>query len=216
MIDNLKLTTHYMTSAKVRKLDLEAVSTVVSWCGEDHNISTIFDLGANLGIYSLLFEQAYPSAQIYAFEPVKETYDLLKVHLEMNESHVKAYYVGFWSTPCTAKFGIKVDKKKHRHNTGRYSMFGDYRPQEVRLEVLDSWCEENDVWPDLIKIDVEGSEKEVIRGGHKAFSHARWLLCEERPEFDPVTLREIIRQHGFEPFDGGRIGKDAFWYKKHD
>ena len=43
-------------------------------------VRCIFDVGANMGQSAARFAREFPSAQIYSFEPVKQTFAALKTH----------------------------------------------------------------------------------------------------------------------------------------
>jgi hypothetical protein len=48
---------------------------------------TVMDVGANLGLYSLLISRAVgPSGKVYAFEPVPEIFARLKEHIALNNA----------------------------------------------------------------------------------------------------------------------------------
>jgi hypothetical protein len=69
----------------------------------------VFDVGANIGDYSLLVKQQIPAARIYAFEPANATYRQLVAHL--NGSHdVTPYNIGFSDSEQTVKlFSYAID-----------------------------------------------------------------------------------------------------------
>jgi FkbM family methyltransferase len=43
-----------------------------------YNVKTIFDVGANIGQTSLFLSHHFPQADIFAFEPIKDTYDFFQ------------------------------------------------------------------------------------------------------------------------------------------
>jgi tRNA1(Val) A37 N6-methylase TrmN6 len=47
-----------------------------------YNVKTIFDVGANIGQTSLFLSHHFPQADIFAFEPIKDTYDFFKITLK--------------------------------------------------------------------------------------------------------------------------------------
>jgi hypothetical protein len=51
-------------------------------------------------------------------------------------------------------------------------------PVEVELEMLDVWCEDHDIWPDFVKIDVEGAEKEILAASPNCVAAASFFLIE--------------------------------------
>ena len=46
------------------------------------NINIVYDIGANVGIYSILFNKLLNNSKIYSFEPVKKNFNVLKKNIE--------------------------------------------------------------------------------------------------------------------------------------
>ena len=73
----------------------------------------------------------------------------------------------------------------------------------VTLTRLDTMCRKEDVRPDVIKIDTQGSELDILRGGEQALSSA--CLVETEVEFNPIysgqplfgDVDAYLRQRGF-------------------
>jgi FkbM family methyltransferase len=58
--------------------------------------STIMDVGANIGFYSLNLFKEFTNIRILAFEPVPKTYNYLKTNLQLNNcTGVEAFNFGF-------------------------------------------------------------------------------------------------------------------------
>ncbi len=107
----------------------------------------IIDIGANIGNHSAFFSQVM-GAKVWAFEPQKDNYLLLK----KNNPNGVNYNVGLGADTWTADSIINLS------NMGASSLVaGD----EVEVHTLDSYH----LKPDFIKIDVEGMEADVIIGG---------------------------------------------------
>jgi len=53
--------------------------------------------------------------------------------------------------------------------------------------MLDRICEKHDAWPDLLKLDVEGAEQDVLRGGERAAQGA--LAIDIEVAFAPLRIR---------------------------
>jgi tRNA1(Val) A37 N6-methylase TrmN6 len=47
---------------------------------------TIFDIGANIGWYSIHISKNNPNSTIYSFEPIPETFNQLKANTEINDA----------------------------------------------------------------------------------------------------------------------------------
>lgn len=114
----------------------------------------VFDIGANLGAYTMLFAQ-WVGAEgcVYAFEPASEPFDGLSRLLDANglSSRVVAVAAAVADTDGVVKFPGQVD---------------------VPTVTVDAVCRRDRVTPRLIKIDVEGAELEVLRGARETIQSA--------------------------------------------
>lgn len=119
------------------------------------------DIGANIGIYSLsLFKEA---RQIYAFEPENETYNRLVNNLKINNiRNIKTY-----KKAVTEKDVSNLTLYINRENMGLSSLKIHYAEgkQLIQATNLDSFIKENRIKNiGVVKIDVEGSELDVLLG----------------------------------------------------
>ncbi len=55
--------------------------------------NTIFDIGANTGVYSLLAKAVNPDSQVYAFEPIKRVFEKLEKNIQLNSYNIKTYCI---------------------------------------------------------------------------------------------------------------------------
>lgn len=131
-----------------------------------------FDLGANVGCFSMEFAKAYPNSTIYAFEPVHETFEILKENTK-NFDNIKIFEFGFidedqsnvpigipdWMTLENLNFDWGIMTVNYDENKG----YTDH----IELKGFSKWCHENNVYPDVIKIDIEGSETKVIKDAYE-------------------------------------------------
>lgn len=127
----------------------------------------IFDIGANIGLFSLQLAFRNRNIKIYAFEPHRENYDLLKRNIEIN-SLDNIYPLNFG---LGSKKGIC--KLYNSRNTGGHSMVEDREfherngllevYDEVDVEDISSFIEDRHIeWIDLLKIDIEGGEYDLL------------------------------------------------------
>jgi FkbM family methyltransferase len=54
----------------------------------------VFDVGANIGMFTLFVARQYPGARVYAFEPIKPIFDCLQLNSELYGHDVKAFAHG--------------------------------------------------------------------------------------------------------------------------
>ena len=134
-----------------------------------------FDVGANIGALSVAMSRmAGKHGQVHAFEPNPKTLEKLRQNLRINQTrnvHVvpKAAWrqtgknLSFYCDPSGR--GAASSLKQWQGHVGQV---------DVKTETLDEYANECKVVPDVVKIDVEGSEFEVLRG-------ARNLLTRRKP-----------------------------------
>ena len=170
---------------KVRLCDLEDI-TLMSATHEVHNdrhvfVSllregmTVMDVGANLGLYSLLISRAVgPSGKVYAFEPVPEIFARLKEHIALNNAtNIVPVPIALSDEKGTVKMSVAGSRSSFfRHLSGKFV--------EVQVERLDDFVEREGIEKvDAIKIDVEGAELRVIRGADKTIRRDKPILMVE-------------------------------------
>ncbi len=119
------------------------------------------DIGANVGVYSIL-SSAHCGARSIAIEPIPDTAKLLQANVDLNSINnlVRIKNCGVSSTLGKIFFTTSLDSANHvksdQDDQGETYM-------EIPTYPLDELL--NSEIPALIKIDVEGFEKEVLSGG---------------------------------------------------
>lgn len=146
----------------------------------DSSAFILFDIGANVGDYSKVVSEKYPKSRIYSFEPSKFTFKLLRSNVRNNKK-IK---------PINAAFGEKNKKMtlySNQNGSGMASLYNrDFentgikfnQSETVEVFTLDNWVKSNKVIPDYIKIDVEGSEFSVLKGGLNTLKHLKAVQFE--------------------------------------
>jgi len=138
---------------------------------------TAFDVGANIGLYTLLFARHVGlSGDVHAFEPDRENLRRLRTNIALNESeNVRVVPAALYSTPGTVTLNVFPTHLNAWHSLGRPRLPDPFHPgrtaepiaeRSVEATTLDEYCDSHQVDRiDLLKIDVEGAELDVIRGG---------------------------------------------------
>lgn len=129
---------------------------------------TVWDVGANVGLYTLPSARAVgPTGRVYAFEPMPRNLGLLRRHLAINRlSNVEIYGVGVGDTGGILRMAEGDSPSEfHADPAGRW---------QVPAVTVDDWlAASGSPSPDVVKIDVEGSEGAVLRGGARTFTAYR-------------------------------------------
>lgn len=169
----------------------------------------VLDVGANIGICALSFSRV-PGSTVYAFEPVRRTFDFLAGNIEANGiKNIHAFNMGLSDTAGAARIGAKTA----RATSGGYgvleegTMAAGYA-ETVTLSTIDTFVAEHNLMQvDYIKIDVEGWETNVLKGAQKTIAeHAPVIQFEAQaanmsgPAFDRPFLEAFVRDGNFDTF----------------
>lgn len=130
----------------------------------------IFDIGANVGGFSIALAERYPNSHIYSFEPVPETYNILKSNIEFYQHNMdkcnNIQPINFGLSDITKNnvpIGMPALPKGRKHNYGRATLnYSGESIDNINLIEFTKLCDENQLIPDLVKIDVEGCEYMIL------------------------------------------------------
>jgi FkbM family methyltransferase len=156
--------------------------------------ATFFDVGANIGWYSLHVAAADPTAKAYAFEPVPSSFDWLRAGVELNAlPNVES--VPMAVSDRTADIVLYVDEEIAGAASAAPSTDGEeLRGVRCRAVRIDDFARERNVAPDVVKLDIEGGELAALRGApHTLTTHRPIVFCE--------MLRKLAKPFGYHPND---------------
>lgn len=162
---------------------------------------TFFDVGANVGAYTLLASGVCRSNTI-SFEPVPTTYHILEQNIKLNKLHelVIIENKGVGNIEGNLRFTKDNDTTNHIilvDNEHQNSIL-------VPIVCLDNYYSTNK--PSLIKIDVEGFETPVLNGANRILNDLtlKAIIIELngsgiRYGFDEQKIHTNLLNHGFLP-----------------
>lgn len=176
--------------------EFEDMSFVLHFLQKD---DLFVDIGANVGAYTVL-AGAVKKAKVIAFEPIPSAFRRLTTNINVNQiSAVSLLNVGLGASKSALRFSTGLDAENHVMTD---SDIGLLESLEVPIETLDEILGMK--FPTMIKMDVEGFESEVIRGGMRTFSDSslQALLIElngagERYGFNEESIRNQLEDWGF-------------------
>ena len=131
----------------------------------------IFDVGANEGEYSNLLTMHFPDAEIYSFEPVVDTYNILNNNIRQNKN-IKCFNVGLGDRQEVVDIYTYDTKDNNKHASVYSSVITDlhHAPNDVKsftavMDTIDDFCKKEEMSHiDFLKIDTEGHELSVLKG----------------------------------------------------
>ncbi len=160
--------------------------------------ATIVDAGANIGAFTLFAAALFPDARIFSFEPEKGNYEVLKKNVELNAlSNVTPYHEAVSVHDGTVK--LSIDTKDNASHSIEGSLKND--AQEVSAVSLKTIIERDGLKNiDLLKLDIEGTEYEVLMGSGDILHMINRMVLEvhEHPKFSTTQLLEFLRTNGFD------------------
>jgi FkbM family methyltransferase len=148
----------------------------------DLRSALVVDVGANEGAFSAGVLGVAPQARILAAEPGPGPRERLRARIG-DRPNVEIRDVAVAAESGTATFHLTA----HDHNSSLHAPREESRDTidagwqvvqelEVRTVSLDELV--GDRTADVLKIDVQGSEMDVLAGGERALAHARAVLLE--------------------------------------
>ena len=133
-------------------------------------IRTIVDIGANCGQFALAARNCFPSAEIVSFEPLKEPAILFR-HVFANDARTTLHEIAIG--PHEVELPIHVSQKNDSSSLLpitdlQIRLFPGTSEKEIRkvmVKPLSSLLSANEIeMPAILKIDVQGFEKQVLQG----------------------------------------------------
>ncbi|NJL07161.1 MAG: FkbM family methyltransferase [Methylacidiphilales bacterium] len=158
----------------------------------------VFDVGANAGYYSLHWcSRLHPEGRVHAFEPVPSTYSHLVHNVSLNrlDGIIRPVNIGLGDDIKTVSFFLPAFSGSVAASERK--LHPDEQNIEVRahIDTLDRYFEMNGLTQlDLMKIDVEGAELFVLRGGERTLARHKPLIFME-------LLRKWAKPFGYHPND---------------
>lgn len=177
------------------------------------SINTIIDIGANTGQFAKEILKIFPHARILLFEPLPTAFKELREWASNKEVNARLFNVALGEIEGSIEMFYHVDHspsssllKTTNKNERLYPFVKRQVPVSIRLTTLDKIISESHELLDydiLIKIDTQGYEDRVIKGGTNTFRCAKAcmleinidLLYEGQAEF--VVLVNLLHELGF-------------------
>lgn len=158
--------------------------------------SVVFDVGANVGFFALFYARRKKTGKIFSFEPSPSVYKRLEHNVNANGGDVIKTFpkalgdnkgvVAFEQTPLSLNSKVVSQTTESSIN--------------VEVSTLDEFVIEEDIAKiDLLKIDTEGFELQVLKGGaNKALPRTQRMIIEFHKAGDRDLIIDLAEKAGFE------------------
>lgn len=154
----------------------------------------VLDLGANIGLASRWFLQCWPSAQVIAVEPDSGNITVLRRNLASADGSSQCHRV------VNAFVGGRVREAVLKSRGAGYAnegMLSDAeQPGHQTLPVITpaQLLEMTSTPIDVVKMDIEGSEKEVLEADLSWLESCSTVVLEVHDPLDEAWLADIVRR----------------------
>lgn len=178
------------------------------------NSKNLFDIGANIGWYSVNFAKRFPSARVFSFEPIPTTFNFLQKNVILNGlENIEIFDCGLADEEKLSEMfyfqgGSAVASMKNLLDRD------EVQKVECSFKTLDQVVSELGLDSlDFIKCDVEGSELYVLRGAQNVIKRFNPIflveLCEEwckKFSYSPGDVFALFSNSGYYGYRSTKIG----------
>ncbi len=146
-----------------------------------------FDIGSFNGLFSIVLGMKYPELNVFSFEPNPANFKRTNYNIELNKlDNISTFNMGISNKTGRMDFYLPKDMSMTTVSSFDRAFFykhSDASSAKTEVEVIsiDSFCVNQKIYPQLIKIDVEGHELEVILGAQQTIE-----------KYKPIVLCEIF------------------------
>jgi FkbM family methyltransferase len=219
---------------KMTTNETSSVTKKIFWHGADNyeytkiferlagNTKVFYDVGSSIGYYSLLAVKANSRIKVCAFEPASAPFHYLKKNILLNElsEQVSAFPVALSDRGGEIEFFEFRSQASNRLNYnlgGAGSLKINFESQrlntvavKVACDTMDNFCATHKLpFPDLIKMDTEGTENLVLSGSQKILASKPIIICETLFNTIEAELTASMKPHGYDfyNFNNGQLIK---------
>ncbi|WP_051908358.1 FkbM family methyltransferase [Candidatus Odyssella acanthamoebae] len=148
--------------------------------------SVVFDIGANIGMFSLFIQSLCPESKIYAFEPAPPVYEILKFNTSLYNSNVMTFNCGISGIEGTTKFTFYP-------NSSVFSGFHaeKNKDEEAIRTIINNMVTEQLNMRSKENADIEKIVDDLVQG----------RLQQQEYQCKLRTISSIIKEHNIEYID---------------
>jgi FkbM family methyltransferase len=203
--DGLRLKANLKTHCGLfrRRIRQREIATARAIAAHAPGAGVIYDLGANIGLYTLVFASD-PRRRVISVEPSTLVLPYLRHNIDLNAlRNVQVQPVVLSDRRATLRFTLDETTTCTSHVSA---------PEEDGMVVactdLDSLIEHDGLPPpDLIKLDVEGHDEPILKGASGTLAKSRPVICLEgglRTGDGQIASLQYLKDAGYSLWDLAR------------
>jgi len=212
---------HGKNILKIKTNQTNYLTFLVFWNGYNHfeytdifirlikNINSFYDIGANIGYYSLIAAMENPKISVVSFEPAVGPLFYFKKNILLNKyDNIKLESIALSHKSGEIEF-YEIKNKKYTYlehnlagegNTGSKTTGRNFIINKVATLTLDDYVKMNHINTiDLIKMDTEGTENLILENSKFVLEKMKpIIICETLFQTIENELEEILKIYGYE------------------
>jgi len=156
--------------------------------------NVIFDVGANIGNWSITAASIFPTSRIFAFEPVPELYRKCSSRVSKIEN-ISPCNIGLSDQTKTATFNFYPHLKLFN---SLYDIPRNEKPKQIKVKMTlgDEFCLNNNIdHIDFLKLDVEGAEYDILNGFATFLREKRITTIQFEYGFHNIITKRLLADY---------------------
>ncbi len=200
------LSDNWITKYRARTFN-DKEPELLDWLDENlRDGDVFFDVGANVGIYSIYAALRKPKATVYAFEPEYSNLHQLKQNILENTpmSNICPYALALDDKTGISQLHIQdTTPGAAKHTVSKHDLAKTHTGENVVWRegvatiTMDEFCILSGIKPNMVKIDVDGTEIAILKGGRKTFSNPDLRTVYIEVDAKQIECEEILTDYGF-------------------
>lgn len=162
----------------------------------------IIDAGSHIGLSSVFFASKYPQATIIALEPEPSNFKVLLKNIE-NHQNIRAIRAGLWSR----KTNLRIQDSSAE--TWSFKVIEDSSGNGIpAVTIQDIMADFDFKRIDFLKMDIEGSEVEVLNHSQAWVDDVSAMVIELHDRFKPgcsEALQKAFDNHSYDKSQAGEV-----------
>ncbi len=179
----------------------------LKWIEKFEKNSNFWDVGANIGLYSC-YAAKTRNCNVYAFEPSVFNLEILTKNVFLNKLSKNISIVSFPLTDKLSETDFKTTMtdwggsistfgEDYKHDGSKFKEVFNYKTIGLSMDECINILKIKQ--PDYVKIDVDGIEHLILKGGNQTLNKTKSVLVEVDESFELQVLKskEYLTKAGF-------------------
>jgi FkbM family methyltransferase len=160
------------------------------------NPRIILDVGANVGNYAKLVMLTNPKSQLYCFEPVQSTFNLLKENLNTAKDQIHFVNQGLYSANTTLEINIYPGNEHASVFNIKGIVDRPIRTENIDMISLDSFLSNEKIeYVDFVKLDLEGAEMQALVGMEQSLALKKIRAIQFEYGYINITTKNLLADY---------------------